>query len=207
MLKSADSPTLGSKQDEGRQLTEEEVKEKEAEFFKDTIMKMGLKEDSSSKLQSLFVKLLNSPASSNTATGMIDNEKQELTGQETAEDIAAANKVIEEAFKRMSESLHVFSRPLSLNSLGNKSLPRNPLGFKILKWMSDQKTHVLTLVRANGEVKHISRKEALGLSVQDLQDLLELSLCRDEDDQSAKEFEAEFKEQAKALLMSNKGPE
>ena len=73
--------------------------------------------------------------------------------------------------------------------------------------MSDQKTHVLTLFRSNGEVKHISRKEALGLSVQDLQDLLELSLCRDVDDQSAIEFEAEFKEQAKALLMSNKGPE
>ena len=70
--------------------------------------------------------------------------------------------------------------------------------------MSDQKTHVLTLVKSNGEVKYISRKEALGLSVEDLQDLLELSLCRDENDQSAKEFEAEFKEQAKALLMSNK---
>ena len=134
-------------------------------------------------------------------------ERQELIEQETAEDIAAADKVIEEAFKRMSESLHVLSRPSSLNSSANKSLPRNPLGLKILKWMSDQKTHVLTLVRANGEVKYISRKEALGLSVEDLQDLLELSLCRDEDDQSAKNFEAEFKEQAKALLMSNKGPE
>ena len=111
------------------------------------------------------------------------------------------------AFKRMSESLQVFSRPTSPNSSKNKSLPRNPLGLKILKWTSDQKTHVLTLVRSNGEVKYISRKEALGLSVEDLQDLLELSLCRDEDDQSAKNFEAEFKEQAKALLMSNKGPE
>ena len=64
-----------------------------------------------------------------------------------------------------------------------------------------------SLVRTNGEVKYISRKEALGLSVEDLQDLLELTLCRDEDDLSSKEFEAEFKDQAKALLMSYKGPE
>ncbi|MFS8015919.1 hypothetical protein Hanom_Chr15g01362361 [Helianthus anomalus] len=138
---------------------------------------------------------------------MTENEKQELIEQETAEDITAPNKVLEEAFKRMSDSLHVFSRPSSLNSSANKSLPRNPLGLKILKWMSDQRTHVLTLVRANGEVKYISRKEALGLSVEDMQNLLELSLCRDEDDQSAKKFEVEFKSHAKALLMSNKGPE
>ena len=65
----------------------------------------------------------------------------------------------------------------------------------------------MTLVRTNGEVKYISRKEALGLSVEDLQDLLELTLCRDEDDLSSKEFEAEFKRQAKELLMRNKGPE
>ncbi|XP_021995416.1 uncharacterized protein LOC110892567 [Helianthus annuus] len=56
MLKSADSPTLGSKQDEGKQLTEEEVLEKEAEYLKDTISKMGLNEDSSSRLQNLFKK-------------------------------------------------------------------------------------------------------------------------------------------------------
>ncbi|KAJ0466893.1 hypothetical protein HanIR_Chr14g0677181 [Helianthus annuus] len=174
MIKSADNPTLGSNQDEGKQLTEEEVKEKEAEYLKDTILKMGLKEDSSSKLQNLFMKVLNKPASLNTAKDKTEIERQELIEQETAEDIAAADKVIEEAFKRMSESLHVFSRPSSLNSSENKSLPRNPLGLKILKWMSDQKTHVLTLVKANGEVKYISRKEALGLSVEDLQDLLEL---------------------------------
>ena len=73
--------------------------------------------------------------------------------------------------------------------------------------MSDQKTHVLTLLRFNGEVKHISRNQALGLSAEDLQDLLELTLCRDEDDTSSKDFEEEFKRKAKELLMKNKGPE
>ena len=138
---------------------------------------------------------------------MSEIERQEQIEKETAEDIAAANKVIEEAFKRMSESLQVFTRPLSPNSSKNKSLPRNPFGLKILKWMSDQKTHVLTLVRTNGEVKYISRKEALGLGVEDLQDLLELTLCRDEDDSSSKDFEVEFKRQVRELLMRNKNPE
>ncbi|MFS7961967.1 hypothetical protein Hanom_Chr08g00721151 [Helianthus anomalus] len=60
---------------------------------------------------------------------------------------------------------------------------------KILKWMSDQKTHVLTLIRFDGEVKKISREQALGLSVEDMQDLLELTLCRDEDDTASLDFE------------------
>ncbi|MFS8025315.1 hypothetical protein Hanom_Chr16g01473521 [Helianthus anomalus] len=170
-------------------------------------MTMGLKEDSSTRVQNLVKKVLNKSASPDTATDMTEVERQELIEQETAEDISAANKVIEEAFKRMSESLHVFLRPSSFSSSENKPLPRNPFGFKILKWLSDQKTYVLTLVRTNGEVKHISRSQALGLSAEDLQDLLELSLCRDEDDTSSKEFEEEFKRKAKELLMKNKGPE
>ena len=144
LFKSVDKPIFMSNQEEGKQLTEEEVKEKEAEYFKDTIMKMGLKEDSSTRIQNLFKKILNCPASPNTATDMSEIERQEQIEKETAEDIAAANKVIEEAFKRMSESLQVFTRPLSPNSSKNKSLPRNPFGLKILKWISDQKTHVLT---------------------------------------------------------------
>ena len=56
-------------------------------------------------------------------------------------------------------------------------------------------------------MRHISRNQALGLSVEDLQDLLELTLCRDEADLSSKEFEEEFKRKAKELLMKNKNPE
>ncbi|XP_021971359.1 uncharacterized protein LOC110866520 [Helianthus annuus] len=84
MLKSVDSPTLGSKQDEGKQLTEEEVLEKEAEYLKDTISKMGLNEDNSSKLQNLFKKVLNKPASPNTAKDKTEVERQELTKVEAA---------------------------------------------------------------------------------------------------------------------------
>ena len=67
--------------------------------------------------------------------------------------------------------------------------------------MSDQKTHVLTLLRFNGEVKHISRNQALGLSAEDLQDLLELTLCRDENDEDSMNFELQFKGQVRELLM------
>ncbi|KAJ0480488.1 hypothetical protein HanIR_Chr13g0632251 [Helianthus annuus] len=211
LLTSADNPILVSNQEEGKQLSSEEVKEKEAEYFTETIKKMGLKEESSVRLQDLFKKVLTKPASPSTSK-ISDIEpdqqkRQEQIEKETAEDVAAANDVIEKALKQMSDSLQLFTRPTSPNSSGNKSLPRNPLGLKVLKWMSDQKTHILTLVRSNGKVKYISRKEALGLSVEDLQDLLELSLCMDEDDSSSKDFEEEFKRQAKELLMRNKNPE
>ena len=198
-------------QEKGKLLISEEEKEKEAEYFTEAIKKMDLKEDRSAKLQDLAKKVLTKPASPNTSD-MTDIEldqkkRQEQIERETAEDIAASNYVIEMAFKQMSESLQLFTRPISSNSSENKSLPRNPLGSKVLKWMSDQKTHVLTLVRSNGEVKYISRKEALGLGVEDLQDLLELTLCRDEDDSSSKDFEVEFKRQVRELLMRNKNPE
>ncbi|MFS7943335.1 hypothetical protein Hanom_Chr06g00499141 [Helianthus anomalus] len=95
----------------------------------------------------------------------------------------------------------VMSRPPSPNTSKIKALPRNPLNSKILKWKSDQKTHVLTLLKSSGEVKHISREDALGLSVADLQDLLELQLCRDKDDEDSLNFELQFKGQVREMLM------
>ena len=68
LFKSADNPTLVINQEKGKQLSEEEVKEKEAEYFNDTITKMGLKEETLTKLQNLFRKVLNKPASPNTST-------------------------------------------------------------------------------------------------------------------------------------------
>ena len=56
-------------------------------------------------------------------------------------------------------------------------------------------------------MKYISRKQALGLGVEDLQDLLELTLCRDDGDTSSQDFELQFKEQVRELLMRNKNPE
>ncbi|MFS8029576.1 hypothetical protein Hanom_Chr17g01523891 [Helianthus anomalus] len=60
------------------------------------------------------------------------------------------------------------SRPQSPNSSKIKLLPRNPLDPKILKWKSDKKTHILTLLKSNGRVEYISREDALGLSEGDL---------------------------------------
>ncbi|MFS7936317.1 hypothetical protein Hanom_Chr05g00414131 [Helianthus anomalus] len=83
----------------------------------------------------------------------------------------------------------VMSRPPSPNSSKIKTLPRNPHDSKILKWKSGQKTHVLTLLKFSGEVKHISKENSLGLGVEDLQDLLELPLYRDEVDEDSMNFE------------------
>ncbi|MFS7913833.1 hypothetical protein Hanom_Chr02g00146371 [Helianthus anomalus] len=93
------------------------------------------------------------------------------------------------------------SRPSSPNSSQIKTLPRNPPDSKILKWKSDQMTHVLTLLKSSGEVKHITREDALGLSVADLQDLFELQLCRDEDDEDSLNFELQFEGQVREMLM------
>ena len=109
-----------------------------------------------------------------SVTELDQRKRQEQNEQETAEDIAAANEIIKKAFKQMSAEnselekaqstdQQILTRPQSPNSSVNKTLPRNPLGSKILKWNSDQKTHVLTLLRSNGEVKHISRETALDL--------------------------------------------
>ncbi|MFS7953595.1 hypothetical protein Hanom_Chr07g00620581 [Helianthus anomalus] len=61
------------------------------------------------------------------------------------------------------------NRPASPNTSANKHLPRNPPGSKIQKWATDKQSCVLTLLRSGGEVKIISREQALGLSLEDLQ--------------------------------------
>ena len=129
-------------EEKGKLLTSEEEKEKEAEYFTEAIKKMDLKEDRSAKLQDLAKKVLTRPASPNDSAEISDIEPdqqkiQEQIEKETAEDIAAANDVIKMAFKQMSaESSQLFTRPIFPNSSVNKSLPRNPLDSKILKWMS-----------------------------------------------------------------------
>ncbi|MFS7930588.1 hypothetical protein Hanom_Chr04g00346021 [Helianthus anomalus] len=70
--------------------------------------------------------------------------------------------------KSQDPAKRVISRPPSPNSSKIKTLPRNPLSSKILKWKFDQKTHVLTLLKSSGKIEHISRENALGLSVEDL---------------------------------------
>lgn len=88
----------------------------------------------------------------------------------------------------------------------NKSLPYNPSDPKILKWKSDKQTHELTLLRSDGSVLQVSREEALGLKVEILQELLELTLCREEDDSDSMEFELSFKGQIRDLINRNKDP-
>ena len=93
------------------------------------------------------------------------------------------------------------NRPASPNTSANKHLPRNPPGSKIQKWETDKQTCVLTLLRSGGEVEKISREQALGLSLEDLQDLLDLPLSRDDEDTDALDFELQFKGQIRELLM------
>ena len=95
----------------------------------------------------------------------------------------------------------VMNRPASPNTSANKHLPRNPPGLKIQKWATDKQTCVLTLLRFGGEVEKISREQALGLSLEDLQDLLDLPLSRDDEDTDALDFELQFKGQIRELLM------
>ena len=95
----------------------------------------------------------------------------------------------------------VMNRPASPNTSSNKNLPRNPPDSKVLKWKTDKQTHVLTVIKSSGEVKKITREQALALSLEDLQDLLDLPLCRDEDGTDALDFELQLKGQTRELLM------
>ncbi|MFS7975636.1 hypothetical protein Hanom_Chr10g00882911 [Helianthus anomalus] len=95
----------------------------------------------------------------------------------------------------------VMNRPASPNTSANKHLPRNPPGSKIQKWETDKQTCVLTLLRSGGEVDKISREQALGLRLEDLQDLLDIPLSRDDEDTDALNFELQFKGQIRELLM------
>ncbi|MFS8016625.1 hypothetical protein Hanom_Chr15g01370761 [Helianthus anomalus] len=113
-------------------------------------------------------------------------------------------KMIREALKvkqSATTAQPVMNRPASPNTSANKHLPRNPPGSKIQKWVTDKQSCVLTLLRSGGEVKKISREQALGLSLEDLQDPLDLPLSRDDEDTDALNFELQFKGQIRELLM------
>ncbi|XP_021986119.1 uncharacterized protein LOC110882395 [Helianthus annuus] len=169
LLTSTDNPILVANQEKEKLLTSEEAKEKEAEYFTEAIKKMDLKEDRSAKLQDLAKKVLTKPASPNDSAEISDIEpdqqkRQEQIEKETAEDIAAANDVIEMAFKQMSDSLQLFTRPTSPNSSLNKSPPRNPLGmYKMdeIKPFKDTRTEEQKLSyrkqRAHWRMMRISR--------------------------------------------------
>ncbi|KAJ0927106.1 hypothetical protein HanRHA438_Chr04g0178901 [Helianthus annuus] len=137
---------------------------------------------------------------------------QSQLGAETVQEILAGNAVLKEGLLRtIKEELEqenstttaqpVMNRPASPNTSTNKHLPRNPPGSEIQKWATDKQTCVLTLLRSGGEVEKISREQALGLSLEDLQDLLDLPLSRDDEDTYALDFELQFKGQIRELLM------
>ncbi|MFS7995170.1 hypothetical protein Hanom_Chr12g01114851 [Helianthus anomalus] len=93
------------------------------------------------------------------------------------------------------------SRPQSPKSSQINLILRKLSDQKILKWKSDKDTHVLTLLRSDGNVEKLSRKVAYGLNAGDLQDLLNLQLIRDEEDIDSLDFELQFKGQIRELLM------
>ncbi|KAJ0433265.1 hypothetical protein HanIR_Chr17g0868341 [Helianthus annuus] len=143
---------------------------------------------------------------------LYQTRKQKQMDAETKADKAAGDYVVKIGLKQMigekleltqttNTAKRVITRPPSPNSPSIKPLPRNPLESKILKWISNKQTRVLTLIKTSGEVKKISRKQALGLGVEDLHDLLDLTLCRDEDDTNSLDFELQFKGQVRELLM------
>ncbi|KAJ0434557.1 hypothetical protein HanIR_Chr17g0883021 [Helianthus annuus] len=145
-------------------------------------------------------------------TAFYKRRSQSQLGAETVQEILTGNAVVKEGLLRtLKEELEqensaptaqpVMNRPASPNTSANKHLPRNPPGSKIQKWATDKQTRVLTLLRSGGEVKIISREQALGLSLEDLQDLLDLPLSRDDEDTDALNFELQFKGQISELLM------
>ncbi|MFS7998289.1 hypothetical protein Hanom_Chr12g01151911 [Helianthus anomalus] len=148
--------------------------------------------------------------SSNTSIIALNQRKrQKQIDEEDAEREADIMKV---AIKQMIEenpdsaklqeiAKRFMSRPPSPNSHQIKCIPRNPLNSKILKCKSAKKTHALTLLKSNGKVEHISREDALGPSAADLLDILDLQLCRDEDDEDSLNFEVQFKGQVREKLM------
>ncbi|MFS7995871.1 hypothetical protein Hanom_Chr12g01123151 [Helianthus anomalus] len=119
---------------------------------------------------------------------------------ETIQEMMKGDDLVKEGIKKMiikslglgqtaNTAQPVMNRPASPNTSANKHLPRNPPGSKIQKWETDKQTCVLTLLRSGGEVEKISREQALGLSLEDLQDLLNLPLSRDDEDTDALDFE------------------
>ncbi|KAJ0916301.1 hypothetical protein HanPSC8_Chr06g0260061 [Helianthus annuus] len=151
-------------------------------------------------------------ATAPAGTAIYKRRTQSQFGAETVQEILAGNAVLKEGLLRtLKEELEqensattaqpVMNRPASPNTSANKHLPRNPPGSKIQKWATDKQTCVLTLLRSGGVVDKISREQALGLSLEDLQDLLDLPLSRDDEDTDALDFELQFKGQIRELLM------
>ncbi|MFS7963378.1 hypothetical protein Hanom_Chr08g00737371 [Helianthus anomalus] len=147
-----------------------------------------------------------------TGAAIYKRRSQKQLDAETTQELIAGDDLVKEGIKRMIEETldmnkyastvqPVMNRPASPNSSTNKNLPRNPSGSKVLKWKTDKQTHVLTVFRSDGEVKKLTREQALGPSLEDLQDLLDLPLSRDEDDTDALTFELQFKGQIRELLL------
>ncbi|KAJ0588434.1 hypothetical protein HanIR_Chr04g0174611 [Helianthus annuus] len=145
-------------------------------------------------------------------TAIYKRRRQSQLSAETVQDILTGNAIVKKGILLMlkeeseleqsaSTAQPVMNRPASPNSSTNKNLPKNPSGSKIQKWKTDKQTHVLTLLRSDGEEKKLTREQALGLSLEDLQDLLDLPLSRDDDDTDALTFELQFKGQIRELLL------
>ncbi|XP_022023411.1 uncharacterized protein LOC110923653 [Helianthus annuus] len=126
---SSDTPIIVLNQEKGKLLTSEEEKEKEAGYFTEAIKKMDLNEDSSVKLQNLVKKVIHKSASPNTSAVMTDIEleqrkRQELLEQEAAEDIAAANEIIQKAFNQMSAENSEVAKGQSIDHTENSKLSK-----------------------------------------------------------------------------------
>ena len=101
----------------------------------------------------------------------------------------------------------LIGRPPSPNSSKIKMHPSHSSDSKILKWKSDKETHELTLIRSDGSIQKLSMDDAPGLSAEDLQTLLNLTLDRDADDLFSLSFELQLKGQIRESLMRNKDQE
>ena len=99
-------------------------KNKEAEQIKEAMKKIASDKERLAKLQTLAKKV--KVVSQKSSAGITNSE---LIDKEVEADIAEANKIIDQAFIRVSEAhdatLHFF-RPITSSSSDNKSLPRNP---------------------------------------------------------------------------------
>ncbi|KAJ0580928.1 hypothetical protein HanRHA438_Chr04g0174121 [Helianthus annuus] len=163
------------------------------------------KAEVSTRPPKLQVKRTTAPA----GAAIYKRRNQNQLGAETIQELMAGDDLVKEGIKIMikedlgleqstSTAQTVMNRPASPNTSSNKNLPRNS---KVLKWKTDKQTHVLTVIKSSGEVKKISREQALGQSLEDLQDLLDLPLSKDDDDTNALAFELQLKGQIRELLM------
>ncbi|MFS7963187.1 hypothetical protein Hanom_Chr08g00735131 [Helianthus anomalus] len=107
--------------------------------------------------------------------------------------------------KIMETLTKLVSRPQSPNSSLISIVPRKPFYPKILKWKSSSHTHVLALLRSDGNVEKLKMEDAYGLDACYLLDLLNLDLeMDDEEDTISLDFELQFKGQIQEMLMRNK---